>query len=203
INQLDQTRPYSVREFMLLMGRELAEIAHEDGVITSAYKARIPVFCPDVLGSELSIGLARAKFEKKAQISFDGTQDTIEMMQIAQKTRNSALITLGSAHSQSMLNVAEISSYITRTNPRGHKYAISITTDSVPLDSRTPSYSGNHTGNFGKLGKGATTAFVPCDPSIALPMIITALSQTAAKFMKGRKRPNFSFSGKDMSIDVP
>jgi deoxyhypusine synthase len=203
INQLDQTRPYSIREFLLLMGRELAEIAHEDGIITSAYKARIPVFCPDLLGSELSVGLARAKFEKKAHISFDGTQDTIEMMQIAQKTRNSALITLGSAHSQSMLNVAEISSYITRTNPRGHKYAISITTDSVPLDARTPSYSGSHTGNFGKLGKGATTAFVPCDPSIALPMIITALSQTAAKFMKGRKRPNFSFSGKDMSIDVP
>ncbi len=203
VNQLDQTRPYSVREFLLLMGRELAEIAHEDGIITSAYKARIPVYCPDLLGSELSVGLARARFEKKISISFDTTQDTIEMMQIAQKTRNSSLITLGSAHSQSMLNVAEIASYITRTNPRGHKYAISITTDSVPLDSRTPSYAGLHTGNFGKLGKGATTAFVPCDPSIALPMIITALSQTAAKFMKGRKRPNFSFSGKDMSIDVP
>lgn len=203
INQLDQTRPYSVREFLLLMGRELAEIAHEDGIITSAYKARIPIFCPDLLSSELSVGLARARFEKKAQLAFDTTQDTIEMMQIAQKTRNSALITLGSVGSQSMLNVSEVSSYITRTNPRGHKYAISITTDSVPLDSRTPSYAGDHTSNFGKLSKGATTAFVPCDPSIALPMIITALSQTAAKFMKGRKRPNFSFSGKDMTIDVP
>jgi hypothetical protein len=56
---------------------------------------------------------------------------------------------------------------------------------------------------FGKLGKGSTTAYVPADPSISLPMIITALSQTAAKFMKGRKRPNFSFSGKDMTIEVP
>ncbi|MCV4783504.1 deoxyhypusine synthase family protein, partial [Escherichia coli] len=33
INQLDQTRAYSVREFLLLLGRELAEIAHEDGII--------------------------------------------------------------------------------------------------------------------------------------------------------------------------
>ena len=161
------------------------------------------VFCPDLLSSELSVGMARARFEKKAHLSFDTTQDTIELMQIAQKTRNSAIITLGSERSQSMLNVAEIASYITRTNARGHKYAISITTDSAPLETRTPSYSGNHTGNFGKLGKGATTAYVPCDPSIALPMIITSLSQTAAKFMKGRKRPNFSFSGKDMTIDVP
>ena len=34
-------------------------------------------------------------------------------------------------------------------------------------------------------------------------MIITALSQTAAKFMKGRKRLTFSFSGREMNIDVP
>lgn len=203
INQLDLTRSYSVREFLHLMGRELSEIAHEDGLITSAYKARIPIYCPDLGGSELSIGIARAKFEKKISIAFDTTQDTMEMMQIAQKTRNSGIITLGSANSHNMVNVAEISSYITRTNSRGHKYAISIATDTAPLEIRTPSFGGNHTSVFGKLHKGATTAYVPSDPSVALPMIITALSQTAAKFMKGRKRPTFSFSGRDMSIDVP
>ncbi|MBK8464205.1 MAG: deoxyhypusine synthase family protein [Chloracidobacterium sp.] len=127
----------------------------------------------------------------------------MELMQIAHKTRHSALISLGSTQSHNMLNVAEISSYITRTNPRGHKYAISIATDSATLDARMPSFGGSHTSAFGKLVRGATTANVTCDPSIALPMIITALSQTAAKFMKGRKRPTFSFSGKDMNIDVP
>ena len=80
---------------------------------------------------------------------------------------------------------------------------ISIATDSVPLEMRTPSYGGIHTSVFGKLAKGATTAYVPSDPSIALPMIITALSQTAAKFMKGRKRPSFSFAGKDLGVEVP
>jgi deoxyhypusine synthase len=203
INQLEMGRSYSMREFLHLMGRELAEIAHEDGIMTASFKSRIPIFCPDLLGSELSVGIARARFEKKAVFTFDTTQDTMEMMQIAQKTRNSGIITLGSKASQSMINMAEISSYITRTTPRGHKYAISITTDTVPLDSRTPSFGGNHTGVFGRLSKGATTAYVPSDPSIALPMIITALSQTAAKFMKGRKRPNFSFAGKDLTIEVP
>ncbi len=203
INQLDLTRSYSTREYLHLLGRELAEIAHEDGIMTSAFKARIPVYCPDLIGSEMAIGIARARFEKKSQLSFDSTQDTMDMMQIAQKTRNSGVITLGSTSIQSMLNLTEFSSYITRTTPRGHKYAISICTDSVPLEMRTPSFGGNHTGVFGRLHKGATTAFVPADPSIALPMIITALSQTAAKFMKGRKRPSFSFAGKEMSIDVP
>jgi len=127
----------------------------------------------------------------------------MEMMHISQRTRNSGIITLGSTCSQNMVNMAEISSYITRTHPRGHKYAISITTDSVPLDTRTPSFGANHTQVFGKLLRGATTAYVPSDPSVSLPMIITALSQTAAKFMKGRKRPNFTFQGRELGVDIP
>lgn len=203
VNQLELARSYSGREFLHIMGRELSEIAHEDGILTSAFKSRIPVFCPDIAGSELGIGFARAKFEKKINLSLDTSQDTLEMMQIAHRTRNSGIITLGSACSQHMVNVAEIGAYIARNNPRGHKYAISIATDTAPLEIRTPSYGGGHTSVFGKLHKNGITAYVPCDPSIALPMIITALSQTAAKFMKGRKRPSFSFAGKDMTIDVP
>ncbi len=203
INQLDLSRSYSIREFLHLLGRELAEIAHEDGILTSAFKSRVPVYCPDLLSTQLSVGIARVRFEKKIQFNFDITQDTMEMMQISNKTRNSGIITLGSICSQNMVNIAEISSYITHTTPRGHKYAVSITTDSVPLETRTPSFSGNHTQTFGKLLKNATTAYVPSDPSISLPMLVTALSQTAAKFMKGRKRPAFSFSGKDLGIEVP
>jgi deoxyhypusine synthase len=203
INQLDNSRSYSIREFLHLLGRELAEIAHEDGIFTSAFKSRVPIFCPDLLSTELAVGIARSRFEKKTQFTFDIVQDTMEMMQIAQKTRNSGIITLGNVCSQNMVNVSEVSSYITRTNPRGHKYAVSITTDATPLDVRTPSIGGSHTQVFGKLLRGATTAYVQCDPSIALPMIVTALSQTAAKYMKGRKRPSFTFAGKELGIDIP
>ena len=51
INQLELSRSYSGREFLLLLGRELSEIAHEDGILTSAFKSRIPVYCPDLVGS--------------------------------------------------------------------------------------------------------------------------------------------------------
>jgi deoxyhypusine synthase len=203
INQLDLTRTYSIREFLHLLGRELAEIAHEDGIMTAAFKSRVPVFCPDLLQTELAVGIARCRFEKKIEFNFDITQDAMEMMQIADKTRNSGILTMGSICGQNMVNVSEIASYITRNNPRGHKYAVSITTDSVPTDVRMPSIGSNHRQVFGKLLKNATTAYVPCDPSIALPMLVTALSQTAAKFMKTRKRPNFTFSGKELGIEIP
>ena len=161
------------------------------------------MFCPDLPGSEISISIARGKFEKKIQISFDTAMRTRWKYSISRiGPVIPGLISIGSVNSHNMFNITEASSYITRTIPRGHKYAISIATDAAPGYTH-PSYGGNHTSLFGKLAKGATTAYVPCDPSIALPMIITALSQTAAKFMKGRKRPTFSFSGRDMNIDVP
>jgi deoxyhypusine synthase len=203
VNQFDVTRQYSIREFLHLMGRELAEIAAEDGILTSAYKARVPIFCPDLMSSELAVGIARCRFEKKVQFQFDIIQDTLDMMTIAQKTRNSAIITLGDAQGQNFVNMTELAAYVNRITPRGHKYAVSVSSNNPNYGIRTPSISGNHSSIFGKLLKGATTASVDCDPSIALPMIVTALSQTAAKYMKGRKRPNFSFANKELGVDVP
>lgn len=203
INQLELSRPYSVREFLHLVGRELAEIAHEDGIFTAAFKSRVPIYCPDLISSPLSVGISRAKFEKKIEFTIDVTQDALEMMQIAQQTRNSGIITLGSVQGQNMVNTAEIASYITRTNVRGHKYAVSISNDAAPLDIRTPSINGSHTQIFGKLLKNAITAYVPSDPSIALPMLVTALSQTAAKFIKARKTPQFTLIGKELGVEIP
>lgn len=203
INQLELARPYSVREFLHLVGRELAEIAHEDGVLTSAFKARVPVYCPDLPATPLSVGINRCKFEKKVPFTLDVSQDSMEMMQISQKTRNSGVITLGSLAGQKMINTTEMSAYITHSTARGHKYAISVNTDAVPLDIRTPSIASTHTEAFGMLMKNAVTAFVPSDPSIVLPMLVTALSQTAAKFIKSRKHPQFTLIGKELGIDIP
>ena len=203
INQLDLTRPYSARELLHLVGRELAEIAHEDGILTAAFKARVPIFCPDLTKTPLAVGIARCKFEKKVEFVLDSTQDTLEMMQISQRTRNSGIITLGDISGQSMVNASEMSSYIMRSNARGHKYAVAINSSTAPFDIRTPSIGGGHTQLFGKLLKNALTSYVPCDPSIALPMLVTALSQTAAKFIKSRKTPQFTLAGKDLGVEVP
>jgi deoxyhypusine synthase len=81
-NQLDQTRPYSTREFLHLLGRELAEIASEDGVLTSAYKARVPIFCPAIADSGIAVGIAGARFEKKNNFMFDIVQDVLDMMNV-------------------------------------------------------------------------------------------------------------------------
>lgn len=203
INQLDLTRPYSIRELLHLVGRELAEIAYEDGILATAFKSRVPIFCPDLLQSQFTTGIARCRFEKKIDFNLNITQDALEIMKIAQHACNSGIVTLGDTSAQNMVNTLEISSYITHTNLRGHKYAISINNTTMSLDTRTPSIGGSHTRIFGRLLKNALTSSVPCDPSIALPMLVTALSQTAAKFIKARKSPQFTLAGRDLGIEVP
>src|SRR5881628_2242358 len=94
-NQLDQSRSYSTREFLHLLGRELAEIATEDGVLTSAYKARVPIFCPAIADSGIAVGIAAARFEKKNSFMFDLVQDVLDIANVTARARLTGVINLG------------------------------------------------------------------------------------------------------------
>ena len=202
-NQLDQTRSYSTREFLHLMGRELAEIATEDGVLTSAYKARVPIFCPTIADSAITIGIAASRFEKKNNFHFDLGQDVLDMTQIVARARVTGVINIGGGTSRSFIQQMEMATSIVKTPVRGHKYAVQIATDAPHPGGRTSPNMSDESLIFGKLARGASSAYVNCDATIALPILITALSQTAAKYMKGRKRPNFIFAGNLLTIEVP
>jgi deoxyhypusine synthase len=202
-NQLEQGRGYSTREFLHLLGRELAEIATEDGVLTSAYKSRVPVFCPTISDSAITLGIAAARFEKKNNFFFDLAQDVLDMTQIAARARVTGVINIGGGTSRSFIQQMEVATNIVKTPARGHKYAIQIATEAPHPGGRTSANMSDESLIFGKLQRGAATAYVNCDATIALPILITALSQTAAKYMKGRKRPSFTFTGRELGIEVP
>jgi deoxyhypusine synthase len=202
-NQLDHARPYSTREFLHLLGRELAEIATEDGVLTSAYKSRVPIFCPAIADSAIAVGIASTRFEKKTNFQFDVIQDVLDMTQIAARARVTGVINLGGGTTKSFIQLMETSTNIVKAPTRGHKYAITVATDAPHPGGRSGATFTDESLIYGKLARGAQTAFVNCDATIALPILVTALSQTAAKYMKGRKRPTFTFTGKDLTVEVP
>jgi len=201
-NQHDQTRAYSPREFLHLLGRELAEIASEDGVLTSAYKARVPIFCPAIADSGLAVGIAGARFEKKNNFMFDVIQDVLDMMNVMANARVSGILNLGGGTTKSFIQQAALSSFMQKEHHHGHKYAIQISTDAPHPGGRSNAVSFDEGLIYGKLARGAHTAYVPCDATIALPILITSLSQTAAKYMKGRKKPNFTF-GRELIVEAP
>ena len=112
-------------------------------------------------------------------------------------------INLGGGISKSFLRETEMAAHIFKQQVLGHKYAIQIAADSPHPGGRSSAVVFDEPQVYGKLARNALTAYVNCDATIALPIIITALSQTAAKYMKGRRRPNFTFAGKDLIIEVP
>ncbi len=203
VNQLDQSRPYSTREFLHLLGRELSEISTEDGILTAAFKSRAPIFCPDITDSMMTVGIANARFEKKNNFQYDLVQDVLDMMQIGARARTTGVINIGGGAPRNFVHQIDTSTDIVKTPPRGHRYAIQIGDEETQTGGRIHPSSNDETLVFGNLARGADTAYIDCDATIALPILITALSQTAQKYMKGRKRPNFTFNVRELMVEVP
>jgi deoxyhypusine synthase len=201
IAQLDLSRPYSTREFFYLLGRELAEIATEDGILTSAYKAKVPIFCPTVADSSIAVGLAVSRVERKTVFHFDVVQDVIEIAQIVSRAPKTGIICFDGGSPKHFLEQAETTAAMLKANARGHHYAIQVITD--------PPYFGTASGSTfeeaqsrGAIAKGAQTVTVYCDTSIAMPLLVTALAQGAIREAKVRRRPTF-IMGRELRVNYP
>ncbi|HZS09523.1 MAG TPA: deoxyhypusine synthase family protein [Blastocatellia bacterium] len=199
--QLDNTHAYSTREFLHLLGRELSEIATEDGILTSAYKSRVPIFCPAISDSAFGVSIAISRIEKRNPFQFDVIQDVVEMGQIVSKVRSTGVIYFGGGTPKNFVQQSETAASALTGQTRGHKYAVQVTTD-------TPHYGGysgadfDQAQAFGRLAKNARSVTVRCDATIALPLLVTSLSQTASKALRTRKRVQFIFA-RDLTIQVP
>src|SRR3989441_2391375 len=197
-NQLDQSRPYATREYLHLLGRELAEIATEDGILTSAYKARVPVFCPGVADSAIAVGIAISRVNRKNPFQFDIIQDVVEAAQIMARSVSTSVVLFGGGPPRSFMQQTEVTASIIKQTLRGHKYGIQIGLD-LPESSATSGRSFEEAQTWGRVAKDAKTISVLCDPTIAMPFLVTSLSQTGTKALKARRRPQFSF-GRELTV---
>ncbi len=75
---LDQSRPYTTREFLYLLGLELGKHCTEDGIVSAAAKAGIPLYCPAVADSSIGIGIAANRYEGGNRFTFDVIGDVVE-----------------------------------------------------------------------------------------------------------------------------
>jgi len=197
-NTVDHSRPYSTREFLHLLGRELAEIATEDGILTSAYKAKVPIFCPNIPDSSIGVGIATSRIDRKNPFQFDVIQDLVETAQVIARSVSTSVVYLGGGTPKSFLQQTEITASIIKQTIRGHKYAIQIDINLSPTIS-TASRGFQEARTWGRIAPDARTISVKCDPTIAIPILVTALSQTGTKAIKSRRRPQFTF-GRELSV---
>jgi deoxyhypusine synthase len=197
---LDQSRPYTTREFLNLLGKEVSKRAKEDGIVTAAYKAGIPLYCPAVGDSSIGIGIAENRHLGKNRFVFDIVGDVLETARLAGESPASGVVYFGGGTPKNFIQQSEVTASFMRKTTEGHKYAVQCVTDS-PHWGGLSGCTFEEAQSWGKIAHDASMVTVHCDSTIAMPILATALSENAA-LIRRRKKPVFNL-GRDLTFKFP
>lgn len=191
---LDLAQPYGTREFLYLLGEKLSKEMKKEGILTSAYKAKVPIYCPAI--GDSSIGIALATHYKKNRFVFDIIKDIEEMALLVMRSKATGVIYIGGGTPKNFIQQTEITvSIMKNADVPGHKYAIQITTD-APHWGGLSGCTFQEAQSWGKIHRKARMVTVYSDATIALPFLVTALGESATDLIKKRKFPVFDWKGK-------
>ncbi len=197
---LDLSRPYTTREFLYLIGKELAGRAKEDGIVTAAYKASVPLYCPAVADSSIGIGIAEHRYLKKEVFTFDVIGDVIETARLAGESPASGVVYFGGGTPKNFVQQSEVTAAFIRQSTSGHKYALQVVTD-APHWGGLSGCTFEEAQSWGKIAPDAHMVTVHSDSTIAMPILVTALSQHG-DLLRRRKEPKFEM-GRELKFSFP
>ncbi|MBI5599738.1 MAG: deoxyhypusine synthase [Deltaproteobacteria bacterium] len=185
-----ERRPYTTREFFFLLGKDLALKGRRDGIVRAAYRAGIPVYCPAIGDSSIGISLAMKDWEDN--FLFDVIGDVKETAHLASRAKNSGVVFAGGGTPKNFIQQTEVTASIMCKRAPGHRYAVQITAD-APHWGGLSGCTFEEAQSWGKIAKKSSRVTVNCDATIALPVIVSALTQR----MQGFKRVLPDLSLKD------
>ena len=197
---LGASRPYTTREFLNLLGKALSKRAREDGILTAAYKANIPLYCPAVGDSSIGIGIAEHRYLGKNQFTFDVIGDVLETARLAGESPASGVVYFGGGTPKNFVQQSEVTAAFMRQAHSGHKYALQVVTD-APHWGGLSGCTFEEAQSWGKIAHDASMVTVHCDSTIAMPILVTALSEDAA-LIRNRKKPLFEM-GRELKFKFP
>ncbi len=197
---LDQSRPYTTREFLYLLGCELAKDAKEDGIVSAAAKAGVPLFCPAVGDSSIGIGVAENRYRGGNRLLFDVIGDVLEITRIVAESPDTAVIYFGGGTPKNFVQQTEVVAIIMNTGKTGHKYAIQVVTD-APHWGGLSGCTFEEAQSWGKIAKDAEMVNCHCDSTIAMPVLVSALAGHP-DLIRNRRKPSFTL-GRDLTLQFP
>jgi deoxyhypusine synthase len=182
-------RDLSTREFLYLLGKRLSRVAKKKGILTSAYKAKVPIYCPAVSDSSIGIALAVAAARGAVIPRLDVIADVNESADIVAGARTTGVIYIAGGTPKNFIQQTEVTAALLGHEVEGHSYAIQFSVD--------PPHWGGLSGctfeeaqSWGKVSKKARKTTVYCDATIALPMVVHALVQQSGDVIASRKAPD-------------
>ena len=169
-----ERRPHTTREFLYKLGEYLWTETGNHGILTAAYKAKVPIFCPAIADSSIGMGLSQARHRDQTAGYVDVIGDIIESANIVIRRPSTATIVLGGGTPKNFINQASVQAEFYDDRVGGHKFAIQIVTD-VPHFGGASGSSLEEAQSWGKLSIESEKVTVQGDVTIALPLLVTAL----------------------------
>jgi deoxyhypusine synthase len=194
-----ERRAYGTREFLYKLGERLWEETGNNGILTAAYRAKVPIFCPAIADSSIGMGLSQARHRDPTAGYADVIGDIIESANIVIRRPSTATIVLGGGTPKNFINQASVQAEFFDDRVGGHKYAIQIVTD-VPHFGGASGSSLEEAQSWGKLSIESEKVTVHADVTLALPLLVSALESGSRELLAKRKRPDFDPSGRVLAV---
>lgn len=195
-----EPRPYTTREFLHLLGGHLWKTTGRDGILTAAYRAKVPIFCPAIADSSIGMGLSQARHKKAGTGQIDCIGDIVESANLVIRRPRTASVVLGGGTPKNFINQASVQAEFFSDEVGGHRYALQIVTD-VPHFGGASGSSLEEAQSWGKLATDSARVSVQADATIALPLLASALASTATPLLTSRRWPAFELGSRAMTID--
>jgi deoxyhypusine synthase len=194
-----ERRSYTSREFLYRLGEHLWQTTGRDGILTAAYRAGVPIFCPAISDSSIGMGVSQARHRDASAGHIDVIGDIIESANLVIRHPRTASVVLGGGTPKNFINQASVQAEFYDDRVGGHRYAIQIVTD-VPHFGGASGSSLEEAQSWGKLAADAEQVTVHGDATLALPILASALASSAGEVLAARQPLPFDLAGSEMAV---
>ena len=198
--RLDQSRTYTTREFLYLLGSEVGQHCKEDGIVTAAAKHNVPLFCPAIGDSSIGIGVAESRHRGENRLIFDMMADVLEITNAVADSKATGVIYFGGGTPKNYTQQSEVVAILMNRGKLGHRYGVQIVTD-APHWGGLSGCTLAESQSWGKIAKGAKMVDCHCDSTIAMPLLVSALAEQK-DLIANRRPPSFDM-GRVLRIRCP
>lgn len=190
IPSLDLSRRYSTRQFLSHLGKFVSE-KHKanDSILATAYRSKVPVYCPSIADSEIGIAICDAKHKFDWELKLDVIKDILETGEIVRRSKETGAIFLSGGVPRNFIQQAALIPY-PDYGEYTHKYAIVITTDAPHWGGLSGS-TVDEAKSWGKYRQDAVQTQLFCDVTVVLPFLVTAIAKNG-KRRKRKPKPDLS-----------
>jgi deoxyhypusine synthase len=189
---LDEDKPYTTREYFHLLGKAMAPVARQEGILTAAAKHGVPVYCPAFGDSVHGLAVAEGRLRTGKRIIFDIIGDVLETTHLSLTANKTGVIYIGGGTPKNFIQQSGVAGYLYGRQRPGHSYGIQITMDQ-PQWGGLSGCTFEEAQSWRKIAPDAKSVTVYAEATIALPLIVSALAEGSREAIRARRLPRLDW----------